>query len=426
MASYVQYEEVVISALLNNPELIFTVNLESRWFIKYRRIIDAMQSLAGAGITIDVFSIMDKIGDQSLLGRLVDVQKNVHGSKNNYAGNIEKLQAHFEADAIHKAIKKADIEIGEGEPPNSVIATLISESMQIAGAEGKNYLYNATESLQVFIERIEEIYDTAAEGGLGLKTGINQLDKAMGGMHPSDMCIVGARPGAGKTAFGITVLREIARQGKKVGFFSTEMSVFQVMSRFVAQEGKINAHKLRDANLDEQDFARITAATSVIRELSIRICDKPAITIGELSMQARAWQADGGLDFIVVDYLTRLHPNKVSYSQNQNLEVGVIVTELKNLARNLNIPVMVLAQLNRQGSSRKDKRPIMSDLRDSGIIEQEADQILMLYRPDSEESEDILSPEIIIEKNRHGETGIIRVDFEPEIMLWKEHQHSYS
>jgi len=152
----------------------------------------------------------------------------------------------------------------------------------------------------------------------------------------------------------------------------------------------------------------------------LRICDKPAITIGELSMQARAWAADGGIDFIAVDYLTRIHPDKAGF--NRNLDVGLIVTGLKNLARNLNIPVMVLAQLNRQSENRKDKRPIMSDLRDSGLIEQEANQIIMLYRPEEDEGG---SPELILEKNRHGECGIVRVDFEPSTMCWRDKQNDY-
>jgi replicative DNA helicase len=221
-------------------------------------------------------------------------------------------------------------------------------------------------------------------------------------------------------------MRNVLKQGKRVAFFSTEMSVFQVMSRFASIEANIDAHKLRQANLDEQDFARITAAIGQILGFDLRVCDKPAITIGELSMQARAWAADGGLDFIAVDYLTRLHPDKAG--SNQNLDVGLIVAGLKNIARNLNIPIMVLAQLNRSASQRKDKRPVMSDLRDSGIIEQEADQILMLYRPDDDgaELDDIKDPQVIIEKNRHGSTGIVRCEFEPSTMHWRDKEFTYA
>lgn len=414
-------EEIIVSVLLNNPEQILTQHLESRWFVKHRRVIDVMQSLASSGITVDAFSVSDKLGGDNDLITLAEIQRSVFGSKHNYATYVEQLREIFEARLIHEAIKKAHHDIGSGEKPTTVLSSLISESMKLANSDGKKFVYNAKESMSIFIDKLTEIYDARDTGGTGLKTGITALDNAMGGMHPSDMTIVGARPGAGKTAFAVSVMRNIAKSGKTVGFFSTEMSVFQVMSRFTSMEAHIDAHKLRHADLEEMDFTRLTAATSVISNLGIRICDKPAITIGELSMQARAWMADGGIDFIAVDYLTRLHPDKVGF--NQNLDVGIIVTGLKNLARTLNIPVMVLAQLNRSGAARKDKQPIMSDLRDSGVIEQEADQIIMLHRPDAEDGG---GAELILEKNRHGATGIVRCDFDPSTMCWRDHESEWS
>lgn len=419
-----QIEEIIVSVLLNSPEKILTAQIESRWFGKHRRIIEVMQSLAAKGVTVDAFSVADEFGsDGTMLAVIVDIQRNVFGSKHNFDKYVTDLRGLFESRIILEALHKAQKDITNHESPSSVLSGLISESMKLVNTDGKKFNYNAKESMRCFVEKLEEIYDAKETGGTGLKTGIHALDKSMGGMQPSDLTVVGARPGVGKTAFAVSVLRNVAKSGKKVGFFSTEMSVFQVMSRFTSMEANINAHKLRHADLDELDYARITAATSVITTLNLRICDKPSITVGELAMQARAWAADGGIDIVVVDYLTRLHIDKPT--GNQNLDVGVIVTELKNIARNLNIPVMVLAQLNRQISNRKDKLPIMSDLRDSGIIEQEADQILMLYRPDEEEEKEGKTPMVILEKNRHGECGIVRCDFEPSTMCWKDHQYSY-
>ncbi|MGZ5077429.1 MAG: replicative DNA helicase [Methylobacter sp.] len=414
-------EEIIISILLNQPKKILTAHLEPRWFGKCRRIIEVMQSLAAKGVTVDAFNVADALGgDGGVLAKIVEIQINVFGAKSNFQGYVDSLREIFELRVIGEAITKAQQDIANLEAPSAVLSGLISESMKLVSAEGKKFNYTAKESMRCFVEKLEEIYDTKETGGTGLKTGINALDKSMGGMQPSDLTVVGARPGVGKTAFAVSVLRNVAKSGKRVGFFSIEMSVFQVMSRFTSMEANINAHKLRHADLDEMDYSRLTAATSVISKFDLRICDKPAITIGELAMQARAWAADGGIDVIAVDYLTRLHIDKPS--GNQNLDVGVITTELKNIARNLNIPVMVLAQLNRQSASRKDKRPVMSDLRDSGIIEQEADQIIMLYRPEEDEGG---SPELILEKNRHGECGIVRVDFEPSTMCWRDKQNDY-
>lgn len=407
-------EEVVISTILNNPELMLATKLEQKWFGKNKRIIQVMQELAGKGVTVDALSVADQIGGDKALLRIVELKQNVFGSKHNLTNYIDQLRSVFEAEAVQDAISKASQDLSMGESPNVVISALISESMTLVNSSEKIFNYNSRDSMRNFVEHLEQTFDARDSGGLGLKTGIQDVDKAMGGMHPSDLIVVGARPGAGKTAAAISIMRSIAKTGKKVGFFSTEMSNYQVMSRFVSMEANINAHKLREADLDDADYARLTAATSVIDKLDIQIYDKPAITIGELSMQARAWAANGLVDFIAVDYLTRIKADK-DYG-NKNLEIGDIITEFKNLARTLNIPVMVLAQLNRQGSSRKDKRPIMSDLRDSGIIEQEADQILMLYREEE-------SAEIIIEKNRHGATGIVRCEFEPSTMCWRDQQN---
>jgi replicative DNA helicase len=418
-------EEAILNILLNYPDMILKAHLEPRWFVRYRKLIEIMINLAASGVTIDAFSVSDALGGQDALSIVVELQKDAFGARSNYQNYIDQLQKIFEEREIKELIKKSYHSLGNENNGTEILAKLIAESIAISSADGKAQTYSAKQAMNSFINKLEEIYEARDTGGTGLKTGIKSLDEEMGGMHPSDMTIIGARPGVGKTAFAASVLRNVAKTGKRVGFFSTEMSVFQVMSRFVSIEANLNAHKLRQADLDDKDFARITAATSTIMNLDLRICDKPAITIGELSMQARAWAADGGLDFIVVDYLTRLHPDKVGF--NQNLDVGLIVTGLKNLARNLNIPVMVLAQLNRSGAQRKDKSPVMSDLRDSGIIEQEADQILMLYRPDDDdEGSEFTGPQIIIEKNRHGGTGIVRCDFEKQTMHWRDMHLDYT
>jgi replicative DNA helicase len=414
-------EEIIVSILLNEPEMVLTAHLEPRWFGKHRRIIEVMQSLAAKAVTVDAFSVADALGgDGAVLARIVEIQTNVFGAKSNFDKYVSDLRSLFELRVVSAALEKAQREIDNNSSVSTVLSGLISESMKLTNTDAKKFNYTAKESMLAFVEKLDEIFDARETGGNGLKTGISALDKTMGGMQPSDLTIVGARPGVGKTAFAVSVIRNIARQGKRVGFFSTEMSVFQVMGRFTAMEANISAHKLRHADLSDMDYSRLTAATNVISGLQLRICDKPAITIGELAMQARAWAADGGIDCIAVDYLTRLRIDKPS--GNQNLDVGIIVTELKNIARTLNIPVIVLAQLNRQSMNRKDKRPIMSDLRDSGIIEQEADQIIMLYRPEEEEGG---SPELILEKNRHGECGIVRVDFEPSTMHWKDKHYDY-
>lgn len=403
-------EQKLIGVILMRPELILSAPIEARWFIRNHRVIEAMLSLTGKGINIDIFTVSKELGNKGL-NTLIEYQKNSFANPKNYQLYVDEVRSNFEARIVRMAVESALSSIDKGEKPTEVLNSLISASMRSTTPDSKNFNYTVKEAMIDFIDDLTEIYD-GSDKHIGLMTGLDRIDRILGGIHPSDMVIVGARPGIGKTAFALSILKNLAKSGKKVGFFSTEMAVKQVIGRLTSLESGIHAVKFRTGALTEEDFPRLTLATSNIANYNFRICDKPAITIGELVMQSRAWMADGGIDFIAVDYLTRLHPDKSR--NNQTLDVGDIVTGLKNLARTLNIPVMVLAQLNRGSENRTDKTPVMSDLRDSGVVEQEADQIMMLYRPDEGE------PEIIIEKNRHGAVGSIRCNFNNETMEWKD------
>ena len=411
---YNDRERQVIGILLMQPEKVLSELLEPRWFEKYYRVVEAMLSLSAKGVSVDVFSVSKEMNGKGLAA-LIEIQKDSWASEKNYSLYLKDVRTSFEARVIKKSVENALRELEDGSKPSQVIAMLIEESIKSSTTDSKSFNYTSREAMAVFVDRISEIYEAKDEDSLGIKTGIDTLDEVLGGIHPSDMMIVGARPGVGKTAFALSIMRNIAKTGKRVGFFSTEMSVFQVMSRLTSLESGILANKLRKADLAEEDWPRLTMATQNIAGLNFRVCDKPSITIGELMMQSRAWMADGGIDFIAVDYLTRLQPDK--QRENQTLSVGEIVTSLKNLARILNIPVVVLAQLNRGSEKRADRTPVMADLRDSGVIEQEADQIIMLYRPEDG------APEVIVEKNRHGECGSVRCLFEPSTMHWKQYEN---
>jgi len=402
-------EGKIIGVLLMKPDLVLSLPLEAKWFETTSHIISAMLSVEGNGISIDIFSVSKQLGGK-YLNDLIEYQKNSFANHNNYPIYVADIKTEFEARLVRKAIEDAKNALDNKSKPAEVINNLIDVSMQLSSNEADNFTHTAVKAMSQFIDKLTEIYDTDGNSHAGIMTGISSIDNVIGGIQKSDMTIVGARPAVGKTAYGLSVLRNLARQGKKVGFFSTEMASDQVMARLTSLETGIPAVKFRTGALIEEDFPKLTIATNNIAKWDLRICDKPVITVGELTMQARAWMADGGIDFIVVDYLTRLHPDKSR--NNQTLDVGDIATGLKNLARMLHIPVMVLAQLNRQSEQRTDKRPMMADLRDSGVVEQEADQILLLHRPDDGE------PEIIVEKNRHGATGAVRCSFELETMKW--------
>jgi replicative DNA helicase len=416
-----QVEEAIVGILLRNPAKLLTIPLEPRWFKTFRKTIAAMHRMAGNGVDIDAVSLADELTSVPLK-TIVDWQRNEFGADANYGHYVDMVKQSFLADGVKASIAGALSDLENGKDFADVVSGMMSRISEVTTANGQNFTYDTKKAMLMFIDHLEKTFEAKERGGLGLKVGISDIDDILGGMHPSDMIVVGARPGQGKTAFAITTIVNLARKGKRVGFFSTEMSVTQIMGRMTAMVSGINAKTLRDASMDDAEYSRLTAATVQIKDLQVMICDKPAITVSEIVMQSRAWAMNGGIDFIIVDYLTRVRPDKST--DNRNLDVGEIATGLKNLARVLNVPVMVLAQLNRGSMNRANKRPMVSDLRDSGIIEQEADQVLLLYRPSIEEGS-AQRDEVIIDKNRHGECSIAYCHFVPHLMRWVGSQDEY-
>lgn len=416
-----QIEEAIVGILLRNPDKLLTIPLESRWFKTYRKTISAMQRMAGNGVEIDAVSLADELPSVPLK-TIVDWQRNEFGADSNYGYYVEQVKQSFLAGGVKSSIAGALSALENGDGFADVVSGMMTRISEVTTANGQNFTYDTKKAMSMFIDHLEKTFEAKDRGGLGLKVGIADVDDILGGMHPSDMIVVGARPGQGKTAFAMTTIVNLSRQGKRVGFFSTEMSVTQIMGRMTAMVSGINAKTLRDASMDDAEYSRLTAATIQIQDLRVLICDKPSITVSEIVMQARSWAMNGGLDFIVVDYLTRIKPDKAT--DNRNLDVGEIATGMKNLARVLNVPVMVLAQLNRGSMNRANKRPMVSDLRDSGIIEQEADQVLLLHRPGLE-GDGNQRDEIIIDKNRHGECSIAYCHFVAHLMRWIGLQDEY-
>lgn len=401
-------EDSVIYVILKNPESFSRYDIEPSWFRKWSDVITACKQIASKGLEIDLLAIHEELKQPSVLQSLNYIMFHGSGVLNNMQGYLDKLQDTKKGEQLKIILDTALNALNKGDKTEDIIHRLMQTTLQSQTA--RKYAFDMKEALGLFVDKLEEIHEAKDQGGLGLKTGLTYLDETLGGLHPSDMIVVGARPGMGKTAFGLTVLANLAKKGKKVGFISTEMSAHQIMLRLSSRDAQINAKNLRDASLDEKEWSRLTMSVNSLVGLPLRLFDKPNVNTADVALQAKSWMIDGGLDFLVIDYLTRVKPVKTMGNQNQ--DVGEVVTAFKNIARQLEIPVMVLAQLNRDASGR---RPVMSDLRDSGIIEQEADQIVMLYRDEE-------TAEILVEKNRHGESNIsIICDFDKETMTWRNH-----
>ncbi len=265
--------------------------------------------------------------------------------------------------------------------------------------------------VQESIKLVEKLYD-AKEPVTGVPTGFNDLNRMTAGFQPSDLIIVAARPAMGKTALVLTISQWIGvHEHKGVAIFSLEMSKEQLVLRMLCSEARVSNSKVRTGHLGERDFPKLVDAASKLAEAPIFIDDTPALTITELRAKARRLHRENSLSLIVVDYLQLLRSPTYSHSREQ--EISDISRSLKALAKELHLPVIALSQLNRSVESRNDKRPMMSDLRESGAIEQDADIIMFIYRDEvyNEATTDKGVAELIIGKQRSGPTGTVRLAF---------------
>ena len=266
--------------------------------------------------------------------------------------------------------------------------------------------------LQHTLSEVARRYENPGES-VGLSTGFIDLDKmTMGGLQPADLVILAARPSMGKTALALNIGEHAALHSRKaVAVFSMEMSTEQLAFRLIASLGRINAQRLRAAQLEDEDWSRMTHAVTQLRDIKLFIDDTPALSPTELRSRARRLAREQELGLIVVDYL---HLRQVpGNKENRASEISEISRSLKALAKELNLPVIALSQLNRSLEQRSDKRPVMSDLRESGAIEQDADIIMFIYRDEyyHPDSPDKGLAEVIIGKQRNGPTGTVKLAF---------------
>ena len=274
------------------------------------------------------------------------------------------------------------------------------------------------------IHKIEELYKAKAEI-TGVPTGFTYLDKMTAGLHPGELTIVAARPSMGKTAFSLNLAQHIALKAKKtVAYFSLEMSQQAVMMRILASEARINAKDIRSGRLSDAAWPKLIHAAGQLSESKLFIDETSGVSPLEIRSRARRLKAQHGLDCIIIDYLQLMKLKEKVESRER--EVSEISRTLKALAKELQVPVIALAQLNRGVEGRTEKRPMLSDLRESGSIEQDADVIMMLYRDDYYDKDDPDKKghaEVIVGKQRNGPTGTVKMVFEAEFGRFRDADH---
>jgi replicative DNA helicase len=420
---HIEAEQAVLGAMLISADAISEAaeNLDARDFYRasHQLIFQAMKDLYEQGQPVDVITTtaalqttegaLERVGGAqyiaSLAGALPTALNTGH-----YA-NIVGEKA-----LLRRIISTATELASAGYTGESTAAEVLADAerkiLDLSQNQRVRDFTHISQVLETTFDRIEQLY--ASEGKLtGVPTGYSELDRMTSGFQRSDLIIIAARPSVGKTAFILNISQNIAvRAGLPVAIFSLEMSKDQLVQRMLCAEAYIDGHKLRNGRLDDDDWPKLSMGVSTLSNAPIYIDDSPGITVAEMRSKLRRLKAESGLGFVAIDYLQLIHGRRGS-GDNRQQEISEISRTLKQLARELEVPVVALAQLSRSVEQRQDKRPMLSDIRESGSIEQDADIVAFLYRDDyyDPESERKNIVEILIAKQRNGPTGKVELVF---------------
>jgi len=421
----IEAEQSVLGGLMidnNTWEQVADQIIEEDFYRRdHRLIFQAIVSLAEKDQPLDVITLsewleqqkeLENVGGLSYLGALA---KNTPT-----AANIKAYAAIVRERSVLRQLIRISTEIAEtaynteGRSSAEILDKAEQKVFQIAeqGARSNRGYKTVTELMGTTLEKIQTLFENDA-AYTGVPTGFDDFDSKTSGLQPSDLIIIAGRPSMGKTSFAMNIVESVAVKAKQaVAVFSMEMPGDQLVMRMLSSLGRIDSNKVRTGKLDDTDWPRLTSAVNILNEAPIFIDDTPGMSPMEIRARARRIKKEhGSLGLIVIDYLQLMQLSGTS--ENRATEISEISRSLKGLAKELQVPVIALSQLNRSLEQRPNKRPVMSDLRESGAIEQDADLIVFIYRDEvyNEESVDKGSAEIIIGKQRNGPIGMSRLTF---------------
>lgn len=399
--------------------LLEKITSEDFYDLRNEIVFRAIVALSNDNHPIDFTTLSNKIEtlgqksnvDQEYLVSLVD--------SDYYSANYDSyLDIVKEKSMKRKLLKFGDKVISDVRKGNSdseeMIANFSESLFALSAYENKDGLVKIEDTIEETFGYILEMSQN--DGGItGVTTGFHDLNNQLSGLQNSDFILLAARPSVGKTALGIHMGLNAALAGKKVAVFSLEMSRRQILQRIISILSKVDLQNIIAGNIEQQDWTLLYNTTKTIEKLDMFIDDTASISLTELRAKAKRMKLEKGLDLVVIDYL-QLMTSEVGRNENRQQEISNISRGLKALAKELNIPVLALSQLSRKSEERSDKRPMLSDLRESGAIEQDADVVMMLYRDDyyDEDSEEQNVIEINIAKHRNGPTGKSKLYFKKE------------
>lgn len=417
-------EESVIGAMIMDRDAINVatemLSQDDFYFEQCGYLFTAISELYSEGKSIDPVTIQAKFHDKNLSDSYANVEyinilvSNVPASINikDYCEVVKNKSMLRSIIKMNQAMELKCFK--EDEPIGNILDSAESDLSKLIQQRG---IEDEVPIKQVVVEVLHKIQIASEQDGnvTGIPTGFIDLDYKTAGFQPSDLILIAARPSMGKTALALNIAEHVAlKENKTVAVFSLEMSKQQLVNRLIALESTVDAQRLRNGNLKEADWERILQGAGAIANSNLIIDDTPAISVAELRSKCRKYKADNDLSLVMIDYLQLMSAGKTVESHQQ--EISEISRSLKSLARELNVPVVALSQLNRGVEQRDDKRPMLSDLRDSGAIEQDADVVMFIYRDDyyHKDSPDKGISEIIIAKQRNGPVGTVRLAWMPE------------
>ncbi|TDL72343.1 replicative DNA helicase [Rhodococcus qingshengii] len=421
----IEAEQAVLGAIFLEPSSLTVATEilipEDFYRASHQKIFNAMLKLNDEGKVVDLVTVTEELAAAKLIEDTGGVSYlSELASSVPTAANIEYYARIVEEKSLLRRLIRTATEIAsDGYSREDEVEALLSEAEKniLAVAQRKNAgsFHNIKDVLVRTYDNIEEMHNRVGEI-TGISTGFAELDRMTAGFQRNDLIIVGARPSVGKTAFALNIAANVAtKTGENVAIFSLEMGAEQLVMRMLCSEGNIDAQRLRTGSLTDDDWGKLTMAMGSLSNSGIFIDDTPGVRISDIRSKCRRLQQEHGLGMILIDYLQLILGSGRS-GENRQQEVSEISRSLKQLARELKVPVIALSQLSRGVEQRQDKRPMMSDIRESGSIEQDADIVAFLYRDDyyDKESENKNIIEIIIAKQRNGPTGTVSLAFVKE------------
>ena len=430
-------EQAVLGSMLIDSrsvaEVIGIVRPDDFFLQQNKEIYETIYSMFNFSETIDPVTVLEKMKVQGLatgktpeyLMQLMEITPT--------AANVGQY-----ARIVRDRAMLRNLATAAGEIRETVLAGVGTPEEILESAEKKIYALrngNAGETLQhigvVMVGVFDRLDELSRSGNAfpGLSTGLHDLDKKINGLNKSDLLLIAARPGMGKTSLALNIALSVAKSSAKtVAFFSLEMSREQLAMRLLSNESFVDNQKLVTGQLSEEDWTKIAIASSALSQTDIRVDDNPSISVAEMNAKCRRLP---NLGLVLIDYLqlmTSAGTGQTSNNANRVQVVSDISRALKIMAKELNVPVICLSQLSRANESRTDKRPMLSDLRESGAIEQDADEVLFIYRddyyhPDTPEKN---VAEVIVAKNRHGETGTVKLQWLPQFTTFADREWKHS